>query len=82
MRLLVCEGRCNPGIAFAEAAAVAWRQVMTEGTGGTHVPVESELRERLRAYRHTPHSLTRSPVGFGAGQYYTCDVCGRERRWG
>lgn len=76
--LLVCEGRCNGHVVTRlDVAATEWHKTMTSSR---HVPVEGELREELRALRHTKHTV--SMMFAGRPTHYTCTECGHERRYG
>ena len=73
VKLLVCEGACNPNRLAIEAQAMEGAK-MTKELGWQHGPYVKVLRQ----LQHTPHKWKR----FFAGQRWACQMCGKERRYG
>ena len=68
MHQLICEGKCNPGIAgLDEDIRVARR-------GSERIPLTEYLIEKQRRLRYTPHV-------WAASMMYKCQDCGQERRY-
>lgn len=70
MLQLICEGRCNPTVAFADEL-VTRHQVRMVGT-----PIGDDfLYQQQRKLRYTEHARQSSTVA-------KCTDCGTERRFG
>ena len=75
LRLLVCEGPCNPGRESTEAMV---SEMTRERLVGSVVPVVV-----LRALVHTPHVYAgKTFAGHGCSEWWTCRTCGTKRRYG
>ena len=73
-RLMVCEGRCNPGLASVLARVpVAETRRVSDGDRDVIQPITGVIVPDLRALRHMPHEPTHD------GRWF-CLVCGTERR--
>jgi hypothetical protein len=74
VKLIICEGACNPSRPAVDAAAESFRRACTENRCAQTPP--ADLVRQLRAIRHTVHQRVPDT------NLYACATCGAKRRYG
>lgn len=91
VKQLVCEGSCNPGLAFLDAEirvvpleSVGMRMIDGQEVVTSTKPLTPRQIDRLRGLRHTEHvsAGVRYSESGHAKELWACDVCGHPRVYG